>query len=248
MSNAFFVLPPRVLAFAALVTFAGPAPAAEMAFGGYLTPSGDASAGPVLAVQGLSVRGAGAEQPAGLGFSFTPRFGVTTLAGERGARLGAPALRSLAAGPVGGRAAEARSVSLSGVVGGYDLGLRTSASLIEQGGTLATSGRVYDVTGAFDVSGFEIGAGFQRTETPFTAGDVLSAGFAYDLGALTTRVGLQRLTPDYGVDSTVDVYSFGADLTLRPGVVVQGGLALSNPSDDEDEGATTGLVGLRFNF
>ncbi|WGF87541.1 hypothetical protein [Marinivivus vitaminiproducens] len=174
---------------------------------------------------------------------FTPRFGAALFATEgsraEAALTLAPSLRGATS-----QTDTTRAVGVRGEVAGVDLGLTTSARMVEQDGAGPGAGSVYHVAGALTVSDFQIGAAMQRIESPFTGGEVVSAGLAYGLGSLTTRIGVERLTPEFS--PAISVYSLGADLALRPGFAVQGGFSLADPV--EGEPSTTGLVGLRLNF
>lgn len=174
---------------------------------------------------------------------FTPRFGAASVAAEASR---AESALTLSPGLSGGAAQTdtTRAVGLRGEVAGVDLGLTTTARLVEQSGAGAAAGSVYQVAGALTVSDFQIGAAMQRIETPMRGGELMSAGLAYDAGSLTTRIGVERLTPEFS--PAVSVYSLGADLALRPGFALQGGFSLADPV--EGQPSTTGLVGLRLNF
>ena len=77
------------------------------------------------------------------------------------------------------------------------------------------------------------------------SGNHMTAGVAYGIGPVDTRVSYSVVSSDD--ETAASLLSVGSRLTLQPGLILQGDVAYAEQEDTGDA-ATAGVVSLRFNF
>ena len=73
----------------------------------------------------------------------------------------------------------------------------------------------------------------------------MSAGFGYDFGSVDTRVSYSVVENEEEM-TEASLLSLGSQLTLNPGLVLEGDLAYA--ADEQGEATTAGRLSVRFNF
>jgi Gram-negative porin len=176
--------------------------------------------------------------------AFTPRLGGF---GASGAARAA-ALR----GPGGGALDPSASTEQVQVglteraeIAGWPVDL--SATVGMAGGEPATTKEEsgFAVGGELAVLGLRLDAGYGQDASALgLEGSRMTAGVAYAIGPIDTRVSYSLVESESMLES--NLLTVGSQLTVRPGVVLQGDLAYVE--GEERDPATAGLVSLRLNF
>jgi hypothetical protein len=86
----------------------------------------------------------------------------------------------------------------------------------------------------------------ERATVLGVSGNRMTAGIAYGLGPVDTRVSYSVVS-GADDDAAASMLSVGSRLTLQPGLILQGDLAYAEQENTGDA-ATAGVVSLRFNF
>jgi hypothetical protein len=177
--------------------------------------------------------------------AFTPRLGGF---GTSGAAARAAALR----GPGGGAldpSASTDQVRLGlterAEIGGWPVDL--SATVGMAGGAPATTEEEsgFAVGGELAVLGLRLDAGYGQDASAYgLEGSRMTAGVAYAIGPVDTRVSYSLVESETMLES--NLLTVGSQLTVRPGIVLQGDLAYVE--GEQRDPATAGLVSLRLNF
>lgn len=174
--------------------------------------------------------------------AFTPRFGG----------LGLGMIQQEA--PAGGRAGldrrppstKVRQLQLDlggGEVAGVPVGLAATAEMSDT--AAATGGSGLAVGGELALSGLRIGATYGEDAALMGLdGSRMTAGVAYGFGPLDTHLRYSVVERTTAVDASM--ITVGSQLTLHPGLVVQGDVAYAD--DENGDASTAGRVSLRFNF
>ncbi|MGH7002586.1 MAG: hypothetical protein ACREIP_01430, partial [Alphaproteobacteria bacterium] len=109
---------------------------------------------------------------------------------------------------------------------------------------LADDPSAFVVGGELAVSGVRFDAAYGEAATPLgLAGNHMTAGVAYGFGPLDARLGYSLVK----AETEASLLTLGSRLTLRPGLILQGDVAYAEEESSGD-GATAGVVSLRFNF
>lgn len=240
---------------AAAALMASPAYAAsEVDAGGYLNDAlraaqadlvGGAVAGERVGIGGIRINVEAGESSAVTG--FTPRYGGLSFGQGRStgaldygsllkSRLDlepAPERRGLRIGP--DRGAE---------IGGLEVDWAAIAEL-EDGAVASDTTSAYAVGGEMAISGLHVDATVGQGTGPLgLEGNRVSAGLGYDFGSINTRVGYSVVENEEQM-TEASLLSLGSQLTLNPGLVLEGDLAYA---DEQGEVTTAGRVSVRFNF
>jgi hypothetical protein len=174
--------------------------------------------------------------------AFTPRFGG----------LGLGAIHQEA--PPGGRtgldnqplSTKVRQLQLDlggGRLAGMPIGLAATAEMSSAVASTGDSGLA--VGGELAVSGLRFGASYGEDAALMGLdGTRMTAGVAYGFGPLDTRMTYSVVERTTAVDTSL--ITVGSQLTLHPGLVVQGDVAYAD--DENGDVSTAGRVSLRFNF
>jgi hypothetical protein len=100
--------------------------------------------------------------------------------------------------------------------------------------------------GEFAVSGVRLDAAYgERATVLGVSGNHMTAGVAYGIGPVDTRVSYSVVSTDH--ETAASLLSVGSRLMLQPGLTLQGDLAYAEEQESGDA-ATAGVVSLRFNF
>lgn len=179
---------------------------------------------------------------------FTPRFGglavprVGAIGPDGGVAPGVGfdgsdaeiARRGFRLGPQAGTEIVGLEVNWAAIaeVGENESGLVADRSGMLVGGVLALSGVRLDaaVGHETDLLGLE--------------GNRVRAGVGYDFGAIDARMSYSLVEGE--TDADTRLFTLGSQLTLKPGLIVQGDLAYAE--GDQGEPATAGLLSLRLSF
>jgi len=248
----------RILAGAGVVAalMASPARAAsEVDAGGYLNDAlqaahadlvgGTASIGrPSLGGIRINVEAGEASAVTG----FTPRFGGLSFGrGRSGLDYGSLLKTRLAVDSE--PASERRGLKIgpgeSAEIGGLQVDVAAIAEL-EDGADAPESSSAFAVGGEMAISGLHLDATVGQGRGPLgLEGNRMSAGLGYDFGSIDTRVSYAVVENEEEM-TEASLFSLGSQLTLNPGLVLEGDLAYA-----EERGGdvtTAGRLSLRFNF
>ena len=130
-------------------------------------------------------------------------------------------------------------------IAGVPIDLSASAAMAspQSGPGIGESGFV--VGGELAVSGLRFDAAMgQDANLLGLDGSRMTAGVAYGFGPIDARMSYSVVERETAVDTSL--FTLGSQLTLRPGLVVQGDVAYSE--DENGEANSAGLVSLRLNF
>lgn len=185
--------------------------------------------------------------PSVLSSNFTPRFGGYGFDGVLPGNADFGALLKRSFGPTGPEQ-PVRGVRFGqgrADVVGLDVGWSAAASF-EPGPAAPAGTETFMLGGELAVSGVRVDAGFGEGQDLLgLEGQRLSAGLGYSVGPLDTRVGYSLVEDETAITET-SLFTLGSQLSLRPGLVVQGDLAYAERGDGTP--ATAGLVSLRLRF
>ncbi|HEX5077502.1 MAG TPA: porin [Geminicoccaceae bacterium] len=176
--------------------------------------------------------------------TFTPRFGGLGL-GIIGHAPHAAAWDADPAAPApgGGVAIGLRETS---TVAGVDVDWSAKAGVSRKQPAQAGQPSSFVVGGELAVSGVRFNAAYgERATLLGVSGNQMSAGVAYGFGPVDTRLSYSVVSQDD--ETAASMLSVGSQLTLQPGLILQGDLAYAQEQDTGDA-ATAGVVSLRFNF
>jgi hypothetical protein len=175
--------------------------------------------------------------------AFTPRFG-----GLGQGIVGSPHHPALdgdarAAGP-------ARQVGVglndTSRIAGVDVNWSAKAGVSHEPPAQAGEPSTFAVGGELAVSGVRFDAAYgERATVLGVSGNHMTAGLAYGIGGVDTRVSYSLVTADD--ETAASLLSVGSRLMLQPGLILQGDLAYAQEKDT-GAAATAGVVSLRFNF
>lgn len=177
--------------------------------------------------------------------SFTPRFGGV------GAGLGMRSHTEAQPGqpPVGGMVSPARQLEVglkdTSKLGGFAVDWSAKAK-VGPGAAREDDPSSFVLGGELAVSGVRFDAGYGDKSTPLgLTGSGLTAGVAYGFGPVDARISYSVVNTETA--SEASMVALGSQLTLRPGLILQGDLAYAQEQNSGDA-ATAGVVSLRFNF
>ena len=95
------------------------------------------------------------------------------------------------------------------------------------------------------VSGWHFDATYGQGAAPLgLEGNRVSAGLGYDFGSINTRVSYSMVENEEEM-TEASLFSLGSQLTLNPGLVLEGDLAYA---DEQGEVTTAGRLSVRLNF
>jgi hypothetical protein len=176
--------------------------------------------------------------------AFTPRLGgFGTSGAARAAALRGPGRGALE--PLASTDQVRLGLTERAEIAGWPVDL--SATVGMAGGEPATaedeSGFV--VGGELAVLGLRLDAAYGQDASAFgLEGSRMTAGVAYGIGPVDARVSYSLVESESMLES--NLLTVGSQLTLRPGLVLQGDLAYVE--GEQRDPATAGLVSLRLNF
>jgi hypothetical protein len=180
--------------------------------------------------------------PSGL-TSFTPRFGGLGLGiVER------PQQQGLDGDPNAPGAARQVEVGLNDTssIAGVDVDWSAKAGVSHEPPVQAGDPSSFAVGGELAVSGVRFDAAYgEHASVLGVSGNHMTAGVAYGIGPVDTRVSYSVVSEDD--ETAASLLSLGSRLTLQPGLILQGDLAYAEQQNTGDA-ATAGVVSLRFNF
>ncbi|MGH6917882.1 MAG: porin [Geminicoccaceae bacterium] len=180
--------------------------------------------------------------PAGL-TSFTPRFGglgLGVVGPPHGPRLAGDATTPRAARQVG------IGLNDTSKIAGVDVDWSAKAGVGRAPPMQAGDPSSFVVGGELAVSGVRFDAAYgERATVLGVSGNHMTAGVAYGIGPVDTRVSYSVVSADD--ETAASLLSVGSRLTLQPGLILQGDVAYAEQEDTGDA-ATAGVVSLRFNF
>jgi len=176
--------------------------------------------------------------------AFTPRLGgFGTSGAERAAALRGPGGGAL--NPSASVEQVRLGVTERAEIAGWPVDL--SAIVGMPGGEPATTEEEsgFAVGGELAVLGLRLDAGYGQDASAYgLEGSRMTAGVAYAIGPVDTRVSYSLVESESMLESSL--LTVGSQLTVRPGVVLQGDLAYVE--GEMRDPATAGLVSLRLNF
>jgi hypothetical protein len=176
--------------------------------------------------------------------AFTPRLGGFGASGAaRAAALRGPARSGLA--PAGATDQVQFGLSERGEIAGWPVDL--SATVGMAGGKPETTEEEtgFAVGGELAVLGLRLDAAYGQDASAFgLEGSRMTAGVAYAIGPVDARVSYSLVESESMLES--NLLTVGSQLTVRPGVVLQGDLAYVE--GEQRDPTTAGLVSLRLNF
>lgn len=179
---------------------------------------------------------------------FTPRFGGLSYGQSRAALDYGSLLKSrLTLGPE--PALERRGFKIgpgeSAEIGGLEIDWSAIAEL-EDGAIASNAPSTFAVGGEMAISGLHIDATVGQGTGPLgLEGNRMSAGLGYDFGSVNTRVSYSVVENEEEM-TEASLFSLGSQLTLNPGLVLEGDVAYA--ADEQGEAATAGRLSVRFNF
>lgn len=176
--------------------------------------------------------------------AFTPRLGGF---GSSSAARAAALRGSAVGGGAPGDATDQVQLGLSerAEIGGWPVDF--SATVGVAGGEPATTEEEtgFAVGGELAVLGLRLDAAYGQDASTFgLEGSRMTAGVAYGIGPLDARVSYSLVEDERTLES--NLLTVGSQLTMRPGVVLQGDLAYVE--GEARDPTTAGLVSLRLNF
>lgn len=180
---------------------------------------------------------------------FTPRFGGLSIGQNRSVLDYGSLLKSrLAVGSESASAPERRGFRIgpdrSAEIGGLEVDWSAIAELEDSAAATETPS-TYAVGGEMAISGLHIDATVGQGTGPLgLEGNRMSAGLGYDFGPVNTRVGYSVVENEQEM-TEASLLSLGSQLTLNPGLVLEGDLAYA---DEQGEVTTAGRLSVRFNF
>lgn len=192
-------------------------------------------AGEASAITGFTPRFAGL----GRGLGAADRGTETDHGSELKTRLDlhdeAPVRRELRIGPDG-----------SAEIAGIEFDWSAVAGIENTSSSAAAGDSAFVLGGEMAVSGFRFDATYgQDPGLLGIDGNRVTAGLAYDFGGLDARVSYSLVDTDAPEEASL--LTLGSQLTLRPGIVLQGDVAYADEGES-GAGTTAGRVGLRLNF
>jgi hypothetical protein len=176
--------------------------------------------------------------------TFTPRFGGLGLgvAGGHGTELG---VGDGASGPGSARHVEI-GLNDTSTIAGLAVDWSAKAGVGREPPARAGEPSSFAVGGELAVSGVRFDAAYgERATVLGVSGNRMTAGVAYGFGPVDTRVSYSVVSADD--ETAASLLSVGSRLMLQPGLILQGDLGYAEEESTGD-GATAGVVSLRFNF
>jgi hypothetical protein len=176
--------------------------------------------------------------------TFTPRFGGLGLgvAGGHGTGLD---VGLGASGPGSARQVEI-GLNDTSRIAGLAVDWSAKAGVGHEPPAQAGDPSSFVVGGELAVSGVRFDAAYgERATVMGVSGNRMTAGVAYGFGPVDTRVSYSVVSADD--ETAASLLSVGSRLMLQPGLILQGDLAYAEEENTGD-GATAGVVSLRFNF
>jgi len=178
--------------------------------------------------------------------SFTPRFGGLSIGQGQTVRDYGSLLKSRLALEDDPRP-ERRGLRIgpgeSAEIGGLEIDWSAIAEL--EDGALGSQAGTFSVGGEMAISGLHIDATVGQGSGPLgLEGNRMSAGLGYDFGSVNTRVSYS-LVENEDEMTEASLFSLGSQLTLNPGLVLEGDLAYA---DEQGDVTTAGRLSVRFNF
>jgi hypothetical protein len=175
--------------------------------------------------------------------AFTPRFGALGLGVV--SRPDPPGLRGNASALGSARQVQV-GLNDTSRIAGLEVDWSAKAGVSQEPPVQAGEPSTFAVGGELAVSGVRFDAAYgERATVLGVSGNHMTAGVAYGIGRVDTRVSYSRVTADD--ETAASLLSVGSQLMLQPGLILQGDLAYA---EEEDTGtaATAGVLSLRFNF
>jgi hypothetical protein len=176
--------------------------------------------------------------------AFTPRLGGFGASGaESRAALSSAARSGLesADGPEQVRL----GLSEKAEIAGWPVGLSANVGMASGDPAAADGESGFVVGGELAVLGLRLDAAYGQDASALGLdGSRVTAGVAYGIGPVDTRVSYSLVESESMLESSL--LTVGSQLTVRPGVVLQGDLAYVE--GEMRDPATAGLVSLRLNF
>jgi hypothetical protein len=176
--------------------------------------------------------------------AFTPRLGGFSASGaESRAALNSAARSGLE--PADGPEQVRLGLSEKAEIAGWPVGLSASVGMASGDPTAADGESGFVVGGELAVLGLQLDAAYGQDASALGLdGSRMTAGIAYGIGPVDARVSYSLVESESMLESSL--LTVGSQLTVRPGVVLQGDLAYVE--GEERDPATAGLVRLRLNF
>jgi hypothetical protein len=177
--------------------------------------------------------------------AFTPRFGGLGLGVAGGPHGTGLAVGDGAAGPDSARHLEIGLNDTSSIAG-LAVDWSAKAGVGHEPPAQPGDPSSFVVGGELAVSGVRFDAAYgERATVMGVSGNRMTAGVAYGFGPVDTRVSYSVVSADD--ETAASLLSVGSRLMLQPGLMLQGDLAYAEKESTGD-GATAGVVSLRFNF
>lgn len=187
----------------------------------------------------FTVQAAGPSSPT----TFTPRFGGLGLAVAGGHGTGN--VGDGASGPGSTRHVEI-GLNDTSRIAGLAVDWSAKAGVGHEPPAEAGDPSSFVVGGELAVSGVRFDAAYgERATVMGVSGNRMTAGVAYGFGPVDTRVSYSVVSSDD--ETAASLLNVGSRLMLQPGLILQGDLAYAEEESTGD-GATAGVVSLRFNF
>jgi hypothetical protein len=136
----------------------------------------------------------------------------------------------------------------SAEIAGLTVGLSASAAMVPPpSAALSDVGSGLVVGGGLAVAGVRFDAAYGHDAASLIGldGTRMTAGVAYGLGPVDARVSYSLVDSETAAGTSL--FTLGSQLTLVPGLVVQGDLAYAEDGR-QGEARTAGRVGLKLNF
>jgi Gram-negative porin len=177
--------------------------------------------------------------------SFTPRFGGLGLgiASGRHQEFGSALLGATAPDRSQGLEVGLKNTSK---IAGMALDWSAKASVGREPPAQPGDGSSLVVGGELAISGVRFDAAYGEHATVLgVSGNRMTAGVAYGIGPVDTRISYSLVSASDETEASL--LTVGSQLTLQPGLILQGNLAYAEQQSTGDA-ATAGVVSLRFNF